>query len=81
MHRALVHFAAVCISDPGTGHHRSDRRSGDENNERQNDPVKDPRETFSNWQRRRIQSCELRRLRFSVATALCVVNDIRLKAI
>jgi len=56
-------------------------RKRNENNERQNHPVKNPRETFSNWQRRRIQNSELRGLRFAVAKALCAVNDIQLEAV
>jgi hypothetical protein len=48
MHRALVYFATVRVGDPRACHHRSYGRKRKENDERQNDPVKDPRKTLSN---------------------------------
>jgi hypothetical protein len=39
----------VRISDPRARHHRSYGRKRNEDNECENNPVKDPGETFSNW--------------------------------
>ena len=54
MHRPFIHFAAVGIRNPCACDHRSYRRKREENDEDENDPIKNPRETFPNRQRWRV---------------------------
>ncbi len=48
MHRALIHFAAVCIRNPTAQHHRSHRREREQNDKDEKDPIKNPWETLPN---------------------------------
>src|SRR4030095_4746449 len=54
MHQPFVHFAAVESRERGACHPRSSRRKREENDEDENDPIKNPRETFLNRQRWRV---------------------------